>query len=183
LPHILPHKIRIIGGRLRNSRLMVADVAGLRPTADRIRESLFNWLAPSIAGSRVLDWFAGTGALGIEAISRGAAHACFVEADAVAARLLQENLQRLKISEQAQVHLGRAPLMLPSGPFDLVFLDPPFALNVWESCVQALQANQVLKPHALIYLEAPCEYLLPAVLQSVKQARAGAVQFGLYRLL
>src|SRR5436190_10248795 len=91
-----PGRIRIIGGNLRNSRLEVPALAGLRPTPERVRETLFNWLAPGLPGMRVLDLFAGTGALGIEALSRGAASVDFVERDAAAAQALRANLSRLK---------------------------------------------------------------------------------------
>ena len=93
-----PGRIRIIGGSLRNSRLQVTELPGLRPTAERVRETLFNWLAPVIAGARCLDLCAGTGALGIEALSRGAASVQFVERDARAAQALRDNLRRLKVS-------------------------------------------------------------------------------------
>jgi 16S rRNA (guanine966-N2)-methyltransferase len=180
---MLQNKVRIIGGSLRNSRLGVADVEGLRPTAERIRETLFNWLAPSVAGAIVLDWFAGTGALGIEAISRGAARVDFVEANPQVARMLQDNVMRLKIAGQTKIQSGSAPQTLPLGPFDLVLLDPPFALNLWSECLHTLQLKQVMKPTALIYLEAPSTYALPPILKTIKQARAGAVQFGLYQLV
>src|SRR5574338_1690283 len=95
-PHSAPGKLRIVGGTLRGSRIAVPDAPGLRPTPDRVRETLFNWLAPVIADAHCLDLFAGTGALGIEALSRGAAPVDFVEADARLADLLRANLVRLK---------------------------------------------------------------------------------------
>src|SRR5689334_11681486 len=117
-------RIRIIGGHLRNSRLDVPDLPGLRPTAERVRETLFNWLAPVISGARCLDLCAGTGALGIEALSRGAASVQFVERDARAAQALRENLVRLK-AQGGQVAAVDAQqyLLAPAQPFGLVFLD------------------------------------------------------------
>src|SRR6185312_11393174 len=126
-----PGKLRIIGGTLRGSRIAVPDFPGLRPTPDRVRETLFNWLAPVIDGAQCLDLFAGTGALGIEALSRGAAQVDFVESDARLADLLRANLTRLK--QDAQVHVGDAMRHLAqvSSRYDLVFLDPPFAADAW----------------------------------------------------
>jgi 16S rRNA (guanine966-N2)-methyltransferase len=174
-------KIRIIGGSLRNSRLAVADVIGLRPTPERVRETLFNWLAPMIAGARALDWFAGTGALGIEAISRGAAKVDLVESDPHLAARLQQNLERLKITEQARIYNAHAPATIPNAPYDLVFLDPPFALNAWQSCLDALMQNRALHANSLVYIEHPAQTVLGEAWVAIKAAKAASVQFGLYR--
>ncbi|MEO6800297.1 MAG: 16S rRNA (guanine(966)-N(2))-methyltransferase RsmD, partial [Rhodanobacter sp.] len=120
-------RIRIIGGSLRNSRLQVPDLPGLRPTPERVRETLFNWLAPIIEGARCLDVCAGTGALGIEACSRGAASVQFVERDACAAQALRENLTRLQVDAPVSTLDARAFLGGVAQAFDVVFLDPPFA--------------------------------------------------------
>jgi len=209
----MPNKIRIISGKLRGSRLEVPDVLGLRPTPDRVRETLFNWLAPFIEGSNVLDLFAGTGALGIEAISRGAAHASFVEADRKVAELLKANLARLKI-ENAQVYTIAAkdfltnelvgdvppsPLALSrprerekkqdslngrgrSEQYDIVFLDPPFAENLWQSTAELLEKQNLLKDNAWIYVESPAAITLdlPKNWELHREGRAGAVRFALY---
>ena len=130
--HGAPGRIRIIGGSLRNSRLEVPDRPGLRPTPERVRETLFNWLAPVIAGSRCLDLFAGTGALGVEALSRGAARAQFVERDGRAVQALRANLARLKAADGRVAEADAlAWLQGEAEPFDLVFLDPPFAAAAW----------------------------------------------------
>src|SRR6202161_4111233 len=105
-------RVRIIGGSLRGSKLDVLDAPGLRPTPDRVRETLFNWLMPVIDGARCLDLFAGTGALGIEALSRGAVRVDFVESDAQLARMLRENLARLK--QTAAVHQSMASRFVES---------------------------------------------------------------------
>ncbi|WP_458069654.1 16S rRNA (guanine(966)-N(2))-methyltransferase RsmD [Rhodanobacter sp. BL-MT-08] len=177
-------RIRIIGGNLRNSRLEVPDLPGLRPTPERVRETLFNWLAPTIQGARCLDLCAGTGALGIEALSRGAASAQFVERDARAAQALRQNLTRLKVAAasvavvDAQSFLGGSPQ-----PVDLVFLDPPFALDLWSTLAQQLEQGGWLTKGATVYLESPRALLpsLPPTWQLHKEARAGEVRFALYR--
>src|ERR1700743_55394 len=121
-----PGRIRVIGGQWRNSRLEVPDLPGLRPTPERVRETLFNWLMPVISGARCLDLCAGTGALGIEALSRGAAGVCFVERDARAAPAWRGNLQRRKRAG-GEVSAVDAAVYLKGAAqrFELVFLDPP----------------------------------------------------------
>ena len=177
-------RIRIIGGNLRNSRLQVPELPGLRPTPERVRETLFNWLAPVIEGSRCLDLCAGTGALGIEACSRGAARVQFVERDAGALQALRENLVRLKV-EVGQVALLDAGRFLQgtAQPYDLVFLDPPFALDLWPALARQLEHGGWLASKALIYVESPSDVVpeLPASWQLHREARAGDVRFALYR--
>lgn len=153
-----PGKVRIIGGRLRGSVLEVPDRPGLRPTPNRLRETLFNWLQPSLAGAACLDLFAGSGALGIEALSRGADRMQLVERDADLADALRANLRRLHQERAAGVHVGDACAFLETaapGPFDIVFVDPPFAVHLWEPVVTRLQTGNWLAPRALIYLEMP----------------------------
>jgi 16S rRNA (guanine966-N2)-methyltransferase len=177
-------RIRIIGGNLRNSRLQVPDLPGLRPTPERVRETLFNWLAPMIEGARCLDLCAGTGALGIEACSRGAACVQFVERDARATQVLRENLARLKV-DVGQVALLDASRFLQGAaqPCDLVFLDPPFALDLWTELARQLEQGGWLLPQALVYVESPAHGVpdLPANWQLHREARAGEVRFALYR--
>src|SRR5688572_31046655 len=120
-------ELRIIGGTLRGRKWRIPDVAGLRPTPDRVRETLFNWLAPHIAGRRVLDVFAGSGALGFEALSRGAASAVLVEKDRAALPVLRETATRFGMA-QARIEAGEALAFLAAqapDSYDLVFLDPP----------------------------------------------------------
>ena len=177
-------KIRIIAGQLRNSRLIVPDSAGLRPTADRVRETLFNWLAPVIDGAHCLDLFAGTGALGIEALSRGAEKVTFIEQDTHLAKMLEANLARLKITD-AQVYRLDALAFLATSPvaFDVVFLDPPFKTELGEQIAQKLEEGVWLKPQAWIYLESPSD-MAPAVPNAwikYREGHAGKVRFCLYR--
>jgi 16S rRNA (guanine966-N2)-methyltransferase len=176
-------KLRIVAGSLRGSRLAVPDVPGLRPTADRVRETLFNWLAPVIEGARCLDLFAGTGALGIEALSRGAAECVFVERDRTLSRMLRENLARLK-QESVRLIEGDAlgALAATAQAFDIVFLDPPFTESLWEESAQRLERGW-LHEGSWIYLESPVEraFVLPPNWQLHREGQAGAVRFALYR--
>jgi len=150
--------VRIIGGRWRNTRLPVADMAGLRPTSDRTRETLFNWLQPVLAGARVLDLFAGSGALGLEAVSRGAREALLVERDtrlceslrAITARL--EGGQAATVMQADALALLRAPLY---GRFDVVFLDPPFEADLWQPALA--QLDPWVAAEAWLYVEAPLQ--------------------------
>ncbi len=180
----VPGRIRIIGGSLRNSRLRVADLPGLRPTAERVRETLFNWLAPRIVGARCLDLCAGTGALGIEALSRGAAAVQFVERDARAAQALRDNLERLKVAG-GQVAIADAEVFLqgPASASDLVFIDPPFALGLWAALALQLERRRWLGREALIYVESPFGQALdlPLNWQLQRDGRAGEVRYALYR--
>ncbi|HSN00859.1 MAG TPA: 16S rRNA (guanine(966)-N(2))-methyltransferase RsmD [Rudaea sp.] len=182
-PASLPGKLRIIAGSLRGSRIAVPDAPGLRPTPERVRETLFNWLAPVIEGAKCLDLFAGTGALGIEALSRGAASVDFVESDVRLADLLRANLARLR--QDAQVHVVDALRFLAHAAraYDVVFLDPPFAVNLWNAAAQALEDHGCLKDAAWIYVESPA-HGAPAFPQDWtlhREGRAGEVRYALYR--
>lgn len=177
-------RIRIIGGSLRNSRLDVPDLPGLRPTSERVRETLFNWLAPIIEGARCLDLCAGTGALGIEALSRGAASARFVECDSRAAQALRQNLERLKMTA-GQVTVVDAQRFLDGSPqsVDLVFLDPPFTQDLWNALARQLEHGGWLATGATIYVESPRGLvpLLPPNWQLFRVGQAGEVRYALYR--
>ena len=178
-----PGRVRIIGGTLRGSKLEVPDAPGLRPTPDRVRETLFNWLLPVIAGARCLDLFAGTGALGIEALSRGAASVDFVETDARLADLLRANLTRLKQSARVVRSDAQRFLAETEGCYDLAFLDPPFGAGLWTLTAQALEAHGRLHADAWIYVESPAAEppALPAHWAQHRESRAGAVRYSLYR--
>ncbi len=179
-----PGKLRIVAGSLRGSKLAVPDKAGLRPTPDRVRETLFNWLAPVIDGARCLDLFAGTGALGIEALSRGAGSCMFVESDRTLARLIAENLARLKVGN-AQVLADEAEAMLGGSAqaFDVVFMDPPFGADLWNDSAHRLESGGWLSGDAWIYVESPAdaELALPPTWMLHREGRAGGVRFALYR--
>lgn len=176
-------KLRIVAGSLRGSRLAVPDVAGLRPTPDRVRETLFNWLAPVIEGARCLDLYTGTGALGIEALSRGAGECVFVERDRTLARLLRENLARLKV-ENVRVVEGDALSTLAGNAqrYDVVFIDPPFTQDLWAESARRLERGW-LADGAWIYVESPAGHALelPANWSLHREGQAGSVRFALYR--
>ncbi len=153
-----PGEVRIIGGRWRGTRLPVPDAPGLRPTSDRARETLFNWLQPVLPDARVLDLFAGSGALGLEAVSRGARSAVLVEREVRAVESLHASIERLQARDLVTavradaVGFLQAPLL---GAFDIVFLDPPFAGDHWHKALQALPAW--LADDAWLYLESPVD--------------------------
>lgn len=178
-----PGYVRVIGGRWRGKRIPVPELPGLRPTPDRVRETLFNWLAPVIAGSRCLDLFAGTGVLGFEAASRGAREVVLVERDHGLAGRLRDAAATLAPDRLAVVEADAlAWLRSPSQPFDIVFLDPPYDAGLLQAAAQGLQAGGWLAPRAFIYLEAPAEAgppPLPGGWTAHRSGRAGAVGYHL----
>src|SRR5262245_10895140 len=156
-------ELRIIGGTLRGRKWNFPDAPGLRPTPDRVRETLFNWLAPHIGGMRVLDLFAGSGALGFEALSRGAASAVLVEKDRATAANLRAVAQRFGLAA-ARVDGSDALAFLraqPAHTSDLVFLDPPFAAGLLEPALAALASHDVLAPGGFCYLEQSAREAMP----------------------
>ena len=173
------NEIRIIGGDWKRTRLKVLDKPGLRPTPDRVRETLFNWLGQDLAGWRCLDAFAGSGALGLEAASRGAAEVLLCEQDST----LVVQLEKIRSQLQAQaVHIRRgdglaALQQLSLGSMDVIFLDPPFDGKWIEPCLRA--APTKLKATGFVYLEAPSNWtdalLEPFGLRVHRHLKAGAV--------
>jgi len=155
-------RLRIVAGKWRSRLLPIADEPGLRPTSERIRETLFNWLASTIEGSRCLDLFAGSGALGLEALSRGAGEVVFVENSARTAAALKEAVNMLEASG-ARIHKADAIKYLKSEPepFDIVFLDPPFAADLLEDLCRLLSEGNWLAEGARVYLEQDRERPLP----------------------
>ncbi len=170
-----PAEIRIIGGKWRGRKLPVPDVEGLRPTANRLRETLFNWLQFDIEGLAALDLFAGTGALGLEALSRGAARCVLVETQRQARQTLEANIQRLDATASTQVVAQPALdwLATSSARFDLVFVDPPFSAELWDAVLRALPAH--LNPGARVYLERPASYSAswPQGWECLRESRVG----------
>lgn len=178
-------QLRIIGGEWRGRRLPVGQAPGLRPTADRNRETLFNWLQGHIEGRRVLDLFAGTGALGLEALSRGAAEAVFVERARPVARALAAVVQRLEADDRAEVVTADARrfLQTPARPFDVVFLDPPFNAGLLPDVFARLQGGGWLAPAASIYVESALEETplsTPPGWSPRREKTAGGVRYGLF---
>lgn len=183
----MKNQLRIIGGEWKRRQLPFATIEGLRPTPDRVRETLFNWLMWDIQNSHVLDLCAGSGALSFEALSRGATHVTLIEPNRIQAKFLTDNLQLLKISHQhATLKIGTAQQVLPTlkDTFDLVFLDPPYSLNLWETL--ATQTDDLIKNKGFIYVEADRDLnqlKLPTSWQQIKQTKAGTVRAGLYQKL
>lgn len=181
------NSLRIVGGGWRGRRVHFPDSPGLRPTPDRVRETLFNWLQFAVAGTRCLDLFAGSGALGLEALSRGAREVVFVDEAAAVARTLREELERLGGSAKARVVQAPAARYLgtPGEPFDLIFLDPPFGQGALAQYVQLIHAGGWIKDAGWVYLEgerpagAPP---LPPGWELVKSKSAGEVGYHLVRV-
>lgn len=181
----LPNQVRIIGGAWKRTLLPVADRPGLRPTPDRVRETLFNWLGQDLSGWRCVDAFAGTGALGLEAASRGAADVLLVEAEGALVDQLQAIVKKLD-AQNVRVRRGNALgvlATLPAASADLVFLDPPFDADLFDRALAA--ARPALREGGFIYLEAPVEWNSEALarhrLERVRHLRAGAVHGHLLR--
>ncbi len=158
------NQLRIIGGQWRGRKLSFPNVAGLRPTPDRVRETVFNWLAPVIAGARCLDLFAGSGALGLEALSRGAAAVVLVDNHTAVNQQLNANLALLQCSTATVVNAEtRQYLQGPASEFDIVFLDPPYQLELLPECINLLENKGWLTSRAWIYLEASSVSDLPVL--------------------
>ena len=184
---MLKNEVRIIGGKWRGRKIKFLDIAGLRPTPNRVRETLFNWLSPIICGKRCLDLFAGSGALGFEALSRGAEEVVFVDQNKQAIQQLKAN-QQLLDCEHADIYEKSAQEYLEQAieSFDIVFLDPPFHQEVISQICKTLSQKNLLADDALIYIEvrAPTgktstqsSFDLPENWQMIKQKRAGQVAY------
>lgn len=175
-----PGQLRIIGGQWRSRVVAFASGEGVRPTPDRVRQTLFDWLAPRIEGARVLDLFAGSGALGLEALSRGAAHAIFVEQGRAQVAALRAALVTLGAIPRSEVLEGDALRVLTrEDRFDVVFVDPPYASDLLARVLPLLSA--VLKPDARVYIEWPgaTRPTLPQGYVWLREKKAGQVSCGL----
>jgi 16S rRNA (guanine966-N2)-methyltransferase len=177
-----PGRLRIVAGNWRSRLLDVADVPGLRPTSQRIRETLFNWLATRLPGTRCLDLFAGTGALGLEALSRGAREVVFVERAALAVATLEKNAAALEAVGATVLQMDAAAYLNRDheAGFDIVFLDPPFGDDRLEELCRLLEQQHVLAPNALVYLEqdkSQPEVELPQGWRTLKNKTAGNVRY------
>ena len=175
----LPREVRIIGGQWRRSKLPVADRPGLRPTPDRVRETLFNWLGADLSGWRCLDAFAGSGALGFEAASRGADEVVLLERDRHLVASLNQSRERLK-AQALRIESADALSWMPGcAPqrFELVFIDPPFDAQLFDKALAA--AARLVVPGGFVYLEADREFgevqLGPLGLRLHRHLRAGTV--------
>lgn len=178
-------ELRIIGGSWRSRKLSFSNAEGLRPTSDRIRETLFNWLSPHIPGAHCLDLFAGSGALGLEALSRGAASCDFIDNNAQTCRQIQDHLQTLSC-DHATTHCTQAENYLARSQksYDIIFLDPPFQKALLQPAINIL-AQVALKTKTLIYIETAKQepVTLPAHWQQNKEKIAGQVCYRLIEII
>lgn len=184
------NSVRIIAGEYRSRKLEFPSLEGLRPTADRIRETLFNWLQDSIQGAVCLDLFAGSGALGFEALSRGASHVDFIEQNSSAVNSIRDNIQRLD-ARNGSVYCSDAFAWLDtcaqrSKQYGLIFLDPPFKGEALAHAMVKLESTKLLTDGGLVYIEKERQSIddvLPDNWVEVRSKKAGTVQFGLYSIL
>jgi 16S rRNA (guanine966-N2)-methyltransferase len=184
----MSNTVRIIGGRWRGRKLHFPDAKGLRPTPDRVRETIFNWLMHDIYDATCLDAFAGSGALGLEALSRGAKQVIFLEQNPKACEALTESIQLLQCQAEAKAIFTNTELWLKKttpSPFDLVFLDPPFQQNLIPTCLSLLKIQNWLKPSSLIYIECESSLQFADILSTdwevLRDKQAGEVRYGLIK--
>jgi len=179
------NELRIIGGTWRSRKIRFPDVPGLRPTPDRVRETLFNWLGQDLEGLTCLELFAGSGALSFEAASRGAKRVVLVERSTEACTALNQSCDLLQARMVQIVPMDVKRFLAGSAePFDLVFLDPPFHQGLVDPCCRLLEENGWLAPHAYIYIEAEKEKVLgqiPDTWQIHRQKQAGELGYHLYK--
>ncbi len=168
--------VRIIGGQMRSRKVRFIDAEGLRPSPDRIRETLFNWLQPVLGGAHCLDLFAGSGVLGFEALSRGAASALLVERNIQIMSCLREQVAALALQQRCQLRDAEVVRWLgthPEQPYDIVFLDPPYRQGLLAECCDLLSSGEWVRPGSRIYLEAERELGEPALPQGWTMLRSG----------
>jgi 16S rRNA (guanine966-N2)-methyltransferase len=183
-----PSQIRIIGGQWRSRKLSVPDAPGLRPTPDRVRETLFNWLAPYIQGARVLDAFAGSGALFLEALSRGASTSLALDVNSDTIDNLRRNLALLECNTAEVLRADALQYLSLNAErgFDIVLLDPPFHHDLLLSSCHLLEANHWLNPRAWIYTESeqpPSSLGVPATWRLHREKHSGQVHYALWQKL
>jgi len=183
------NSVRIISGQWRSRRISFLDKPDVRPTPDRVRETLFNWLGDTIAGARCLDLFAGSGALGFEAASRGAAHVTLVDTDLAICKMLAEQKTLLQatqidiVQQEALSYLQNATVK-----FDLLFIDPPFASELYNDVLATLLSRQLITHNSLLYIESAAQQGVAQIdlkkvykLSTIREKTAGEVHFGLYQ--
>lgn len=178
-------QLRIIGGKWRGRKFSFNPAQGLRPTTDRVRETLFNWLSPYIQGARCADLFAGSGALGLEALSRGAVHCDFVDSSTTAIAQINHHLVTVDAVSSADCHAIPAERYLgnTSRKYDILFIDPPFGLNLVEPCCNLLAQQQLLASEALVYIETASREPhpdLPSGWSLHREKTAGGVAYRLF---
>ena len=179
--------LRIIGGKWRGRKISFPETDSVRPTGDRVRETLFNWLMHNIQGARCLDLFSGTGALGLEALSRGAAHVTLIERDEHIADVIRHNLEKLKVP--AENHTLQVADALPwlsqcTDQFDIIFLDPPFHNDNLEHLLDLVSQGKLARQH--VYVESAEEFatsMLPAAWKIHRKKKSGAVHYALLSVI
>lgn len=182
------NQVRIIGGQFKRRQISFVDAQDLRPTPDRLRETIFNWLMMDIHDTQVLDVCAGSGVLGFEALSRGASHVTFIEPYAAQAAKIKENISTLKLtSQQAAVICQTAQTALPTltAAYDLIFLDPPYALNLWDELLTLIVRHKLYKDSTLLYIESnqPLTDIIQKFnLQSIKASQVGQITAGIFKI-
>jgi len=179
-------EVRIIGGRWRGRKLRFPSVTGLRPTPDRVRETLFNWLAPDLAGSTCLDLFAGSGALGLEALSRGAAKVTLVDRDKRVCAALRSHSRLIGVNGGLQIICENCLTYLdqPGEPVDVVFVDPPYNTDLYTPVVRRLIGRDWLKPEAWVYVEMArgADWTAPTDWTLYRSQKAGEVYGALFKI-
>ncbi len=178
-------QLRIIGGQWRGRKLSFTAAEGLRPTSDRVRETLFNWLAADIHGAKCLDLFAGSGALGLESLSRGATHCDFIDTSAAAIKQLQSHLQVLDGASRGRCHNDSALSFLTKAQqrWDMIFVDPPFGQDLLAPTCELLNQLKCLSPGAMVYVESGAKEKLPdfpASWEPHREKKAGGVSYRLF---
>ncbi|MDO5090657.1 MAG: 16S rRNA (guanine(966)-N(2))-methyltransferase RsmD [Cardiobacteriaceae bacterium] len=176
------HKIRIIAGKHRGRRIAVPDLDGLRPSPDRVRETVFNWLQFDLPGASVLDAFAGSGAMGLEALSRGAASVLFTDTSNIACERLRTILRDWREAHAHVREIDALQLGDSAARYDIIFLDPPFAAHLHQQAVDKFASSRWLKPGGVLYIERGGNVPLPQLPPGYgwrKQSHAGRLVFGL----
>ncbi len=179
----MKQQLRIIGGQYRGKKLSFPEIEGLRPTPDRVRETLFNWLMHDIRSARCLDAFAGSGALGLEAFSRSAAEVVLIEQSPIVFNHLKKVVATFNDSKLTVIQADTINyLQHTSATFDVIFLDPPFSKNYWEPCIETISKSSILIEQGLLYIESPQEMSLdPTYWKKLKLKQAGQVFYALYQ--
>jgi 16S rRNA (guanine966-N2)-methyltransferase len=180
------HQLRIIGGAWRSRKIKIPDLAEIRPTPDRVRETLFNWLSPIISGAYCLDLFAGSGALSFEALSRGAKHVVLVDKSPAVIESLRTTAQQLG-ADNITLYQGHAPenIILPKEPFDIVFLDPPFHQNLIGPSCEWLVQQGLVHPKTYIYIETESDQeniIIPKHWHIFKEGKTKQIKYYLIKL-
>jgi 16S rRNA (guanine966-N2)-methyltransferase len=178
----LKQTVRIIGGLYRGKKIHFPELEGLRPTPDRVKETLFNWLMNDIKNARCLDAFAGSGALGMEAFSRGAAKVTFIEQSPIAYTNLRKSLEQFNHPSLSLLQINALDyLKKGSETFDIIFLDPPYALNYLSPCLELIFQSQILVPGGLVFVESSSPIdINPDHWKQLKLKQAGQVIYGLF---